>query len=41
MPYGQITLNVQLKNGVVLIETINIVKNRRKKYKVVDKSEDL
>ena len=41
MPYGQITLNVQLKDGIVLVETINIVKNRRKKYKVVDNSEEV
>ncbi len=32
-PYGQITVNVQLKDGKALIETVNIVKTRRKKYK--------
>jgi hypothetical protein len=31
-PYGQITVNVQLKNGTVVLETLNIVKNIRKKY---------
>ncbi len=33
-PYGQITVNVQLKDGVAQLDTINIVKSRRKKYKV-------
>ncbi len=32
-PYGQITVNVQLVNGIAQLETINIVKSRRKKYK--------
>jgi len=36
-PYGQITVNVQLKDGNVLLDTLNIVKNRRKKYSVIDK----
>lgn len=31
-PFGQITVNVQLKDGVAQVNTINIVKNRRKKY---------
>lgn len=31
-PWGQITINVQLKDGIAQIDTINIVKNRRKKY---------
>jgi len=31
-PWGQITVNVQLKDGIAQIDTINIVKNRRKKY---------
>ncbi len=32
-PYGQITVNVQLHDGIALIDSINIVKTRRKKYK--------
>uniref|UniRef100_A0A6M3J1F4 Uncharacterized protein n=1 Tax=viral metagenome TaxID=1070528 RepID=A0A6M3J1F4_9ZZZZ len=38
-PFGQITVNVKLKNGVAQIETINIVKNRRKKYYLAKKEE--
>jgi hypothetical protein len=37
LPYGQITVNVQLKDSTVVLETLNIVKNRRKKYSVIDK----
>lgn len=36
-PYGQITVNVKLNNGQVDLRTLNIVKNRRKKYSVIDK----
>ena len=38
-PYGQITVNVKIKNGNILLETLNIVKNRRKKYYLLDKAE--
>lgn len=36
-PYGQITVNVSIKNGQVALETLNIVKNKRKKYSVIDR----
>jgi hypothetical protein len=32
-PYGQITINAKLVNGIVQIDSLNIVKSRRKKYK--------
>ena len=32
-PYGQHTYNVVIKNGVALVDTINIVKQRRRRYK--------
>ena len=31
-PFGTLTVNVILKNGVCDLKTLNIVKNRRKKY---------
>jgi hypothetical protein len=31
-PFGQITVNVELINGVAKLETLNIVKNKRIKY---------
>ena len=31
-PYGTITVNIEIKDGIADIKTINIVKNRRKKY---------
>lgn len=31
-PYGTITVTVQLKDGVAVMDTISIVKNKRKKY---------
>lgn len=31
-PFGTITFNMILKDGLVAIETINITKNRRKRY---------
>lgn len=31
-PFGQITFNVELHDGVADVATINIVKNRRRKY---------
>lgn len=31
-PFGQITFNVELKDGVAQIDTLNVVKNRRRKY---------
>lgn len=39
-PFGQITVNVTLVNGVAQIETINVVKNRRRKYQAAKESED-
>ena len=31
-PFGQLTFNVMLKDGVVQLETLNLVKSRRRKY---------
>jgi phosphoribosylaminoimidazole carboxylase (NCAIR synthetase) len=31
-PFGQITFNIELKDGVAQVDTLNIVKNRRRKY---------
>lgn len=31
-PFGQITVNIQLINGVAKLETLNIVKSKRRKY---------
>lgn len=31
-PFGLVTVNIELKEGIAIIETINIVKNRRRKY---------
>ena len=36
-PYGQITFNVEIVNGVVQLDTLNIVKNKRKRYKLTNK----
>lgn len=36
-PFGQITFNVEIRDGKAIIETLNIVKNRRRRYKGVDK----
>lgn len=36
-PYGQQTYNVTLKDGVAQLQTLNIVKTRRRRYKL-DKS---
>lgn len=33
-PFGQITVNIELVNGVAKLETLNIVKSRRRKYDV-------
>ena len=33
-PFGQLTFNVMLKDGIVQIETINLVRSRRRKYKL-------
>lgn len=33
-PFGQITVNIKLENGVAKLETLNIVKSRRRKYDV-------
>jgi len=32
--YGTITFNVEVIGGVVKLSTINVVKNRRKRYKL-------
>ena len=32
LKYGTITINIELKDGIAQIETINIVKNKRIKY---------
>ena len=32
LKYGTITINVNLKDGIAQIETINLVKNKRIKY---------
>lgn len=31
-PYGQITFNFEVKDGVVVLSTLNIVKNCRRRY---------
>lgn len=31
-PFGTITVNVEVKNGVADLTTINVVKSRRRKY---------
>ena len=31
-PFGQITFNMVVRNGVAMLDTINITKNRRKRY---------
>lgn len=31
-PFGQLTFNVMIKDGVVQLETLNLVKSRRRKY---------
>lgn len=33
-PYGQLTFNIILKDGVAQVETLNIIKNRRRRYKL-------
>jgi len=33
-PYGTITFTMQLKDGQVIVDTLNIVKNRRLRYNV-------
>ena len=33
-PFGQLTFNVILKDGIVQIETLNLVKSRRRKYNI-------
>lgn len=33
-PFGQITFNIELKDGVARIETLNVVKSRRYKYQL-------
>lgn len=31
-PFGQITFNMVVRNGVAMLDTVNITKNRRKRY---------
>lgn len=38
-PFGLITFNVELKDGVAKLETINIAKQRRYKYTIDKKDE--
>jgi hypothetical protein len=33
-PFGQITFNIQLLKGIAQLPTLNIVKNRRRKYQL-------
>jgi len=33
-PYGTITFNVMVKDGVAMVDTLNIVKNRRRRYQL-------
>ena len=39
-PYGQMTFNVTIKGGRADLKTLNIVKSRRRKYKM-PKAEEL
>jgi len=39
-PFGQHTYNFFIKEGIVLLNTMNVVKQRRKRYKL-DKSDKL
>lgn len=32
-PFGQITFNVEIVNGIAQVEKLNIVKTKRRKYK--------
>lgn len=38
-PFGTITFTCQIVDGVVQIETLNIVKNKRRRYQGVDKQD--
>lgn len=33
-PFGQITVNAVIKNGIVMLKTLSLVKNRRNRYKM-------
>lgn len=33
-PFGQITVNIELVNGIAKLDTLNIVKSKRRKYDV-------
>lgn len=33
LEYGQMTVNVQVKDGLPILDTLNIVKSKRKRYK--------
>lgn len=35
LQYGQLTVNIQVKNGKPILPTLNVVKSRRKRYKPV------
>jgi len=39
-PFGQITFTLMVKDGVAQIETLNIIKSRRRRYGL-DKEKDL
>jgi hypothetical protein len=39
MEYGQITVNVQVGNGLPIVQTINLVKQKRVRYKI-DRNEN-
>lgn len=39
-PFGQITVNIVLKDGVAVLGSLNIVKSRRRRYRF-DKTENL
>lgn len=32
-PYGELTVNVAVRDGVAMLESLNIVKRKRKRYK--------
>ena len=32
MPFGQITFNFEVKDGTVVFNSLNVVKNRRRRY---------
>lgn len=41
-PFGQLTFNIMIKEGVAQIETLNLVKSKRRKYNLTkDKDSDI